>query len=608
MEAQPHAEFKDLVLFLAAAGVVVPLLRRLRISPVLGFLAVGVLLGPWGLSRLAGAVPFAAGLSIADPEEIGLLAELGVVLLLFMIGLELSFDRLRRMWRDIVGLGGAQVVVTAAVIGAAGYLAGLRLGSAVTLGLALALSSTAIVLRVLEERGAAHSASGRLSFSVLLAQDLALIPILFGMGAVVGRTEADFFTHLLRTYAPAVVFLAALILGGRLLLRPLLRIAARAQSRELFIAASLFVVLVTGLAAQAGGVSMALGAFIAGLLLAETEYHHEVEVALDPFKGLFLGAFFLSVGLQLDLGLIGREPVLVFGGALALIAVKALLVTALARAFGASVSVALQCGLLLAAAGEFAFVILSAAQTADLIEREPAQLALVTATLTMFAIPLLALLAGRLARTTARRAGRAGLPAPPEFVDPDSAPKVLIVGYGRVGQLVSDMLRRHEQPYLAIDSDPGLVREHHDRNEPVIFGDATRPELLGRCGLANAKALVVTLNNAAAVEAVVGAARSMHAGLTIVARARDDQHAARLYEIGVTDAVPETVEASLQLAENTLVDIGVPMGWVIASIHEKREEFRNLFREKIEGDREPRAMRSALNDEHMAAVARSEKP
>ena len=605
METQAHAEFKDIVLFLAAAGVVVPLLRRLRISPVLGFLAVGVLLGPWGLSRLADAVPLAAGLSIADPEEIGLLAELGVVLLLFMIGLELSFERLRRMWRDIVGLGWAQVALTALVIGWAGHLAGLRLGSAATLGAALALSSTAIVMRVLEERGADRSPSGRLSFSVLLAQDLALIPILFGIGAVAGRYEADFGAHLLRTYAPAVAILAILVLGGRLLLRPLLRIAAKAQSRELFIAASLFVVLVTGLVAQAGGISMAMGAFIAGLLLAETEYHREVEVALDPFKGLFLGAFFLSVGLQLDLGLIGREPLLVVGGALALMAVKALLITGLARLLGASLSVALQSGMLLAAGGEFAFVILGAAQGVDLIEREPAQLALAIATLTMFTIPLWAMAAERLARVAETRRST-DLPAPPEWVDPDEQPRVLIVGFGRVGQLVAEMLQRHDQPFLAIDTDVSLVRERHDRQEPIIFGDATRPELLNRCGLANAKALVVTLNNAAAVEGVVAAARSGRPDLTIVARARDDQHAARLYEIGVTDAVPETVEASLQLAENTLVDIGVPMGWVIASIHEKREEFRELFREKITGDREPRAMRSAVNDEHMAAVARKD--
>ena len=595
MEAAAHpAEFKDFLLFLAAAGVVVPLLRVLRVSSVLGFLAVGVMLGPWGLSRLAEGVPGAGLLTISDPEEITILAELGVVLLLFMIGLELSFERLRRMWRQIVGLGGLQVLICAVLIGGVGYLAGARLGAAVTIGLALALSSTAIVMRVLEERGSHTTPSGRLSFSVLLAQDLALIPILFGIAAVAGRYEADFSEQLLGTYVPAALIMAGMILGSRLLLRPLLGLAARSKSRELFVAACLFVVLVTGALAQAAGLSMGLGAFVAGLLLAETEYHREVEVTLDPFKGLFLGAFFLSVGIQLNLGLLLREPLLVLGVVLGMMLLKAAVITGLARLFGAPLGVALQSGMLLAAGGEFAFVILSGAQAADLIEPGPAQLALVAATLSMFTIPLWAWLADKLGKLASHQAASAAMA---QTTEADEGPRVLVVGFGRVGQLVAEMLSRHDQPFLAIDNDPDSVQHHREQKVPVLYGDATRPELLARCGLKNAKALVITFNNPAAVEGVVVAARSVRPDLTIVARARDDLHAARLYEIGVTDAVPETVEASLQLAENTLVDVGVPMGWVIASIHERREEFRALFREKIEGDREPRAMRSAQNDE-----------
>jgi len=316
---------KDLLLFLAAAGVVVPLFGRLRVSPVLGFLAAGVLLGPFGLGRLAEEVPLAGLLTISDPEELGIIAELGVVLLLFMIGLELSLERLKRLRRFIIGLGGLQVMVTAGAIAGVGLLFGLPVPTAGVLGAALALSSTAVVLPVLEEREAQDTASGRLSFSVLLAQDLALVPILFGIGALAGRNELDFGEQLLRTFVPVAIVFAVLIASGPLILRPLLRAAARARTRELFIAACLLVVLVTGLVAQAAGLSMALGAFIAGLLLAETEYRDEVEVTLDPFKGLFLGAFFLVVGINLDLAVLVERPAAVLGGAVLLAAALACL-------------------------------------------------------------------------------------------------------------------------------------------------------------------------------------------------------------------------------------------------------------------------------------------
>jgi CPA2 family monovalent cation:H+ antiporter-2 len=547
------------------------------------------------LGAFAGEAPFLRMLTISDPEEIRVLAELGVILLLFMIGLELSFDRLKSLRRFILGLGGLQVVVTATVIGGIAYLFGLTPGASAALGLALALSSTAIVLPVLEENEAEQTASGRLSFAVLLAQDLALVPILFVLGAATDRNEAGFMSQLIGVLVPVAVVFAILIASGRLLLRPVLKAAASVRTRELFVAACLFVVLVTGLIAQAGGLSMALGAFIAGLLLAETEYQREVQVTIDPFKGLFLGAFFLSVGIELDVGAIVEEPLLIFGLAAGLVVLKAAIITGLARLFGASLPTALQTGLVLGAGGEFAFVILSAALGADLIEPGIAEVAVVTATLTMFSIPVLAWAGQRIGR--AAEAKNAVAEENLAFHDEGPPAQVIIVGFGRVGQLVAEMLGRHEKSYLAIDSDPKLVSRHRRRGASIAYGDATRSALLELCGVAEAQALVVTLDNWTSADIVVAAARALRPDLTIVARARDGQHAARLYEIGATDAVPETVEASLQLAENTLVDIGVPMGWVIASVHAKREEFRTMFREKIEGGREPRAMRSAQNDE-----------
>jgi CPA2 family monovalent cation:H+ antiporter-2 len=590
-EATSSGGLRDLILFLVAAGVVVPLFSRLKVSPVLGFLAAGVLLGPWGLGAVAEEFPLAGLLTISDPEEMGLIAELGVVLLLFMIGLELSLERLKRLRRFIVGLGGLQIGVTAAVIGGVGLLLGLPLPTAGVLGAALALSSTAVVLPVLQERESQDTASGRLSFAVLLAQDLALVPILFAMGALAGRDEQDFGQQLLSTFVPVALVFGLLIASGPLILRPMLKAAARAKTRELFVAACLLVVLVTGLVAQAAGLSMALGAFIAGLLLAETEYRHEVEVTLAPFKGLFLGAFFLAVGIDLDLGLIAERPVVVLGGAVLLVLGKAAILFGLARMFGASTPTALQTALVLGAGGEFAFVILNQALDARFVGPELEGLAVVTATLTMFAIPLLAWAGARIGRAAEVHA--VSDPGDDLFGSEPHAAEVVVVGFGRVGQLVTDMLGRHGRSYRIIDNDPLVVSRHRKRGVPIVYGDASRPELLDRVNLQGARALVVTLPGVGDVEAVVKAARGLRPDLVLSARARDDQHAARLYELGATDAVPENVEASLQLAENVLVDIGVPMGLVIASIHEKRDEYRDLFRSKIVGGREPRAVRPA---------------
>ena len=590
-ESLSTSAVSDLVLFLAAAGVIVPLLSRFKVSPVLGFLTAGVLLGPFGLGRLQGEFPFAALLSISNPEQMEVIAELGVVLLLFTIGLEMSLDRLKRLRRFIVGLGGLQITVTTGAIAGVGLMLGLPSPTAVVLGLALGLSSTAIVLPVLEEREAQDTASGRLSFAVLLAQDLALVPILFALGALAGRNEAEFLPQLLRTAVPVAVVFGLLIVSGPLILRPMLKAAAGARTRELFVAACLLVVLVTGFVAQAGGLSMALGAFIAGLLLAETEYQHEVEVTLAPFKGLFLGAFFLVVGIHLDLGLIVREPLVIFGAAVLLVAGKAGIIFVLARLFGAAVPTAIQTALVLGAGGEFAFVILTAAMEAEFLGPRLEALAVVTATLSMFAIPLLAWAGERIGRAADIR----GVETPADawlLHTPDSV-DVVVVGYGRVGQLVADMLSRHGRSYRVVDSDPNVVSRHRQHGVPIVFGDASRPEFLEAVNVGGVRALVVTLPGSEAAEAVVKAARGLRPDLVISVRARDDKHAARLYELGATDAVPENVEASLQLAENILVDIGVPMGLVIASIHEKRDEYRDLFRSKIEGGREPRAMRAA---------------
>ena len=573
MTAPVHTEsYKDVVLFLATAGVVVPLFKRLKLSPILGFMLAGVALGPHGLGAFADTLPWLGYLTVSKPDEIAEIAELGVVFLLFMIGLELSWERLRMMRRLVFGLGGAQVLVSLGLAAGAAWALGASLPAALVLGAALALSSTALVMPALVEQRRQHGEGGRAIFAVLLFQDLAVAPILVTLSLASSGAATD-VPHLLLAFAPSAVGLAALVAIGRLALRPLLKSVARARSSELFMAACLLVVIGAGLISAVSGLSMALGAFIAGLLLAETEFRHEVEVMIEPFKGLLLGLFFVSLGINLDLTTLAREPALVLGAAAGLVALKAVSTAGLARLFGLKSPAALETGLSLAAGGEFAFVILNQALGAGIVPAGLGAAMLVAATLTMFAAPFLSLAGARL--------GAAQKPVPESAQPPpsglESTPRVLVVGFGRVGRLVGEMLDRHEIPWLAVERDMKLVDSARREGREVFFGDASRAELLTRLGLETARALVCTMDAPETAEAVTAAARGLRPDLTIVVRARDARHARRLYDLGATDAVPETVEASLQLSEATLVDIGVPMGLVIASVHEKRDEFRKAL-------------------------------
>jgi CPA2 family monovalent cation:H+ antiporter-2 len=569
------ADYKDLVLFLATAGIVAPLFKRLKLNPILGFLLAGVILGPFGLGALSHTFPWLDYVTVDNPDEIAQLAEFGVVFLLFMIGLELSWERLRLMRKLVFGLGALQMIGCSLALGAIAMLLGQPPVAALAIGAALALSSTAIAVPVLVERKRLHSEGGRATFSVLLFQDLAVAPILITL-AILGRGAGGAF-HLrdLLSLLPAAGGLAAIVLFGRLALRPMMRSVAKARSEEMFMAACLLVIIGAGLVASLSGLSMALGAFVAGILLAETEYRHEVEVKIEPFKGLLLSLFFVSLGIRLDLSLLVAQPGLVLGVALGLVGVKGVMIIGLGRLMGLSNRAAIEAALTLAAGGEFAFVILDNAMGANVVSSRIGQAVLVAATLTMFLIPFLSGIGGRLARKAPQTVSEA--PEVPEHQGEEPVGRVLVVGYGRVGRMVGEMLDRHDLPWIAIDRNPSFVQQGRRNGHRVYFGDASRVELLERCGLDYARAVVVTMDSPDAAEAVVGAARGHRPDLTIVARARDARHAARLYELGATDAVPETIEASLQLSEAVLVDIGVPMGLVIASIHERRDEYRKVL-------------------------------
>lgn len=572
MESQGLDIYKEALVVLGAAGVVIPLFHRLRISSVLGFMLVGVIVGPFGVASFAPRLPWLSLITITEPASIEPIAGLGVVLLLFMIGLELSFERLWLMRRLVFGLGSLQVILSAVAIGFAAFELGFAKKAALVTGMALAMSSTAVVIQVLAEHKRLNTTTGRAAFAVLLFQDLAVVPVLFAVGALGPTAHAANAAAVGLAVGQAVLAVAVIVALGRLVLRPLFRSVARTRSEELFVAACLFVVIATGLATAAAGLSMSLGALIGGLLLAGTEYRRQVEVTIEPFKGLFVGVFLISIGMSLDVRTIGLHPLPVFGGAVAVVLVKLLIVAPASRAFGVPWASGVQTGLLLGPGGEFGFVIVTLALTEHVIAPGVASTVLFVTALTMATIPWLSALGNRLAPRLTRKSGVDPALLLPEA--PGETPRVIIAGFGRVGQTVAGMLEAHGVLYVAVDSDPVRVAAQRKLGRPVYFGDMTQIALLRRVQLNTARALVVTLDDSNAADALVAGARAERSDLLIVARARDAAHAAHLYRTGASDAVPETIEASLQLSEAVLVDVGVAMGPVIASIHEKRAELQ----------------------------------
>ena len=447
--------YKEALIVLGAAAIVVPLFHRLRVSSVLGFMLVGIVVGPFGLASLAPHLPWLSVITIGPAELIEPIAGLGVVLLLFMIGLELSFERLWVMRRLVFGLGALQVMLCAAVLAGAAILLGHGRTTAVVIGLTLAMSSTAVVIQVLSEEKRLNTVAGRASVAILLFQDLAVVPVLLVLGAL-GRTHhGGSAVGFSLAVGQALLTVAGIVALGRLVLRPLFRSVARTRRPELFMAACLLVVIATGLATTAAGLSMALGALIGGLLLAVTEYRRQVEVTIEPFKGLFVGVFLISIGMSLDIRTVAAHPILVFGTAGGMVLLKLLVIAPLMRGFSLSWATGLHTGLLLGPGGEFAFVIVSVALGERLLAPDTAGVMLFVTALTMAGIPMLSRLGNRLAPRHA-----AGTPITSRMLVPevsDLQPRVIIAGFGRVGQTVAEMLEVHNVPYVAIDRDPDRV-------------------------------------------------------------------------------------------------------------------------------------------------------
>lgn len=567
----PHV-YSDALVLLGTAGVVIPLVRRFGFNPVLGYLGAGAILGPLGLGSFIDRFPLLYWVTVVDAANVSGIASLGVVFLLFLIGMELSYERLKAMHRLIFGLGSLQIVLSTLAIGAIAGLAGSKPPVAFILGACLALSSTAIVMEILGRQKRLNTTAGRASFAVLLAQDLAVAPLLLFISIYGAGDSGSVTATLLLALTNAAIALGLIVFAGRVVMRPLFRLVASVGMSDLFVATTLFVIVAAGVAAALAGFSMALGAFVAGLLLAETEFRKAIETAIDPFKGLLLGLFFFTVGMNIDVRQIAGDPVWLIAGAIGLIAVKSTILVGLARLFGLSWPASVEVGLLLGPGGEFAFVGISMAAASGLIDGKVSSFVVALATLTMMLTPALSQLARRLAPIVRKD----------ERLDPELAVAptggtghAIVVGHGRVGQVVCAMLDRHQFKYVAVDNDAAAVPEQRRKGRTVFYGDATNPEFLKSCGLMEAAAVIVTTNETEGIDEIVAQVRELRPDVLIVSRARDADHARHLYQIGVTDAVPETIEASLLLSEAALAGLGVAMGLVVASIHEKRDEFRH---------------------------------
>lgn len=527
----------QLLVLLAAAVSVVAVFRKLRLSSILGYLVAGALIGPFGLAI------------ISDVKEMAYIAELGVVLLLFVIGSELSFTQMRAMRGQVFGFGGMQVILSGLVIGWLAHLSGKPLEASIVIGFGLALSSTALVLQIVEEKRKQQSQLGRLSLSVLLMQDMAVVPLLV-LVPLLAASDASLGQAFQEAGIKAILALAVVFIGGRLLLPPIFRLIASLGQSEVFSAFTLLLVLGIGYGFHAAGLSMALGAFIAGLLVAETEYKHQVEADIMPYKGILLGLFFMVVGMSVDFAMLVERPIAVFGLALALMLGKAAIIVALCRIFRFSLGASMHAGLLLSQGGEFAFILFGVAMSVGVIGDPIGQLLMLVVAVTMALTPVAYIIGEKLAQ-------RRRLPAIPEATEStgetlDLANHVVICGYGRVGQTVAKLLSAEDINYVALDTDPSIVNACRKDGKSVYFGDAARREVLTAVALEKARAAVVTMNDFKAANKTVTAMHNMAPGVPVIARASDLANLLKLETAGAALAISEMYEASLQLGAAVL--------------------------------------------------------
>lgn len=568
--AAPLAYLRETLLFLTLVGILIPLLQRLRINQIPGFLAVGVLVGPHGAALWVDDWPWLEALTFPRVQEVQSLADLGVIFLMFLIGLELSAERLWSMRRWVFLGGSAQVLFSAVLIGAAAWLFGNTGMVSIVLGLVLSLSSTAVVLQLLTRQRSLAKPLGQAVFAILMLQDLAVVPLLILIDVLGRESSVGLATTLSLTVLKSVGAVALIVIIGRRAIGPVFRMFAHQHQPEVFMALTLLVALSTAAATAAAGLSMALGAFLAGLLVAETQYRHEVEVTIEPFKGLLMGLFFMSVGMGIDMHAVVNHSTWIVLSVVGLFLIKTVVTTGVLRAGGMPWGRALEGGMLLAQGGEFAFIVVGAAAALDLLQQDVAQFMLLVVSLSLMVTPLAAR-AGRALGEKIDLHRASGGPEPEPDLPDGMAGHIVIAGQGRVGQLLADVFRRQGVSYVGVEHDAELVARLVRKGFPVHFGNAARADLLRKLNTASAAALVVTMDQPAAAMHTVKSAREVYPDLLIFARSRDERHAQELRIAGATAVVSETLEAGLQLSSFALQAAGVAHAEISSALHAERE-------------------------------------
>lgn len=543
---------KDALVFLVAAGLIVPILRWFRLPAVVGFILAGVALGPFGIGQLAEHWSVLGFLTLSDPAAAAPFAELGVLFLLFLLGLEFSVEKLWALRRVVLGAGLVQALVSAAAIAGVARMLGLSTEAAIIVGLALSLSSTAIVMQLLIDNHVAAGPVGRTSLGVLLLQDILVAPILIFVGFAAAEGGEDLWSTLLDAVLQGLVALIVIVAVGRYLLRHLFRLAAAAGGRDFLMAITLLTVVGAAVITASAGLSIALGAFLAGLLLGETEFKHQAEVDLEPFKGLLLGLFFMTVGLGLDLGVIWSAWPTVLLGLIALLSVKFVIAWGATRLFAGGPKLATESAGLLAPAGEFAFVILAAGAAAGVVSGADATIASALAGLSMLIIPASWRVSREVAERVPERRDHNKLPS--DYTDLEG--HVIIAGFGRVGRAVAAIMEDENAELVALDRNPERVARERSRGRKVYLGDGGREEILVKAGLSGAALVIVTLDDPSSAERMVRVARRLRPDVYVLARAKDVEHARELYEAGANHVIPDAIEAGLQMSARALEQFG----------------------------------------------------
>ena len=571
MEHQAGLPFlRETLLFLTLAGILIPLLQRFKINQVLGFLTIGVILGPFGLAHFSEQLPWLKVIAFSGDAEVQSLAELGVMFLMFLIGLELSAERLWSLRRWVFLGGSAQVILTALTIGSVAYWFGNRLEIALLLGLVFSLSSTAIVMQLLTQQRAMATPMGQASFSMLMLQDFAVVPLLILVDLLGQKTTDDLSVVVGITLLKSLGAVLLIFLAGRRVVAPVFRYFAQQRQPEVFMALTLLVTLGIAGATAAAGLSLALGAFLAGLLLAETEYRHEVEVTIEPFKGLLMGLFFMSVGMGINLGAFAQNYIWILSSVFGLVLIKATVICLIMRKGSLSWGKSIEGGFLLSQGGEFAFVIIGVAATTSIFPRDLAQFMLLVVSISLLLTPFFAKAGHFLGQYVEKKFCSQQVHEQENLPDALSG-HVVIAGFGRVGQLLADILEKQGVTYVAVEHDAHVVANLRKQGRKVFYGNASRPELLRKMHMQDAAALLVTMDQPAAAMHAVLAARSEYPKLPIYVRSRDEIHALELRTAGATAVVPETLEAGLQLSFFALNALSIPEGEINHILDQERE-------------------------------------